>query len=654
MAEYTADKLIIDIEGSAGKAANEVDRLVNSLNRMKSATGGMKDPKTKVSVDTKDVDKATEKVSKLTEVMTSLKRIAMYRILRTVIKEVTQAFKEGLENAYEYSKLTGGELAASLDRVATASAQMKNQLGAAFGTFLQWIEPLLVQVIHLVTKLAQAFTWLFAVLSGSDTYLVANEVATAWGEADKKAKAYKKTLLGIDEINRLNDPNSGSGKTTPDYGSMFHEEKVNIPDWLSPFIDKWGTLTDKISAALDAIKAFVKELVAMPSPEIEIGASTNGVADAVGAVRTILKPLLQASPYILTIGLAMAGNPLAKIAGLSTVIMELLENSPYIVTLRGEVESPVPQVETITDALQEQTAKQENIFTTAYQHITSAIQEWQANYAIAKDNANAYANSIDASIDMAMSNAYQNIVTFVTEAGAAFGEWAANAANAASECFTNIAQNVYSGLQSAANNVTTFINETGAGIHDWAVSSSEAFRSWAKGVAENAKSALTTAWENFRSFALATGESIKNAFSAAAPVIVPVAISAAAITAAIALAPYTGGGSLALAAFANGGYPQSGQLFLAREAGAEMVGSIGGHTAVANNDQIVEGISEGVRDANTEVLTAIISGVSQIVGAIREGGASGGVDIDMLASALYQPMQRQGQIHGNNLVAFTR
>jgi hypothetical protein len=46
--------------------------------------------------------------------------------------------------------------------------------------------------------------------------------------------------------------------------------------------------------------------------------------------------------------------------------------------------------------------------------------------------------------------------------------------------------------------------------------------------------------------------------------------------------------------FADGGYPEEGQLFIARESGAEMVGNIGGRTAVANNDDIVEGIADGV------------------------------------------------------------
>ncbi len=49
--------------------------------------------------------------------------------------------------------------------------------------------------------------------------------------------------------------------------------------------------------------------------------------------------------------------------------------------------------------------------------------------------------------------------------------------------------------------------------------------------------------------------------------------------------------------FATGGYPDEGQLFIARERGAEMVGSIGGRTAVANNDQIVEAISTAVYNA---------------------------------------------------------
>lgn len=57
--------------------------------------------------------------------------------------------------------------------------------------------------------------------------------------------------------------------------------------------------------------------------------------------------------------------------------------------------------------------------------------------------------------------------------------------------------------------------------------------------------------------------------------------------------------------FEDGGFPNEGQLFIAREAGAEMVGAMGHRTAVANNDQIVEGISAGVSVANDGVIAAI-------------------------------------------------
>ncbi len=51
--------------------------------------------------------------------------------------------------------------------------------------------------------------------------------------------------------------------------------------------------------------------------------------------------------------------------------------------------------------------------------------------------------------------------------------------------------------------------------------------------------------------------------------------------------------------FADGGFPARGQLFIANERAPELVGSMDGRTAVANNMQIVEGISQGVASANS-------------------------------------------------------
>ena len=98
---------------------------------------------------------------------------------------------------------------------------------------------------------------------------------------------------------------------------------------------------------------------------------------------------------------------------------------------------------------------------------------------------------------------------------------------------------------------------------------------------------------------------------------------------------------------ANGGYVDQGQLFIAREAGAEMVGSIGRRTAVANNDQIVDGITYGVREANDDVVTAIYAVAQQIIAEMRNqdnrNGSGGGYDFDR---AVYEANRRNARVYG--------
>ena len=58
--------------------------------------------------------------------------------------------------------------------------------------------------------------------------------------------------------------------------------------------------------------------------------------------------------------------------------------------------------------------------------------------------------------------------------------------------------------------------------------------------------------------------------------------------------------------YAVGGLPNMGQMFVAREAGPELVGTLGGHTAVMNNDQIVSSVSAGVAQAVKEVIQPLV------------------------------------------------
>lgn len=62
-------------------------------------------------------------------------------------------------------------------------------------------------------------------------------------------------------------------------------------------------------------------------------------------------------------------------------------------------------------------------------------------------------------------------------------------------------------------------------------------------------------------------------------------------------------GGLKLIGFADGGFPDVGQLFIANENGPEMMGKMGNRNVVANNNQIVSGIEGGVERAMTKVLS---------------------------------------------------
>ncbi len=94
--------------------------------------------------------------------------------------------------------------------------------------------------------------------------------------------------------------------------------------------------------------------------------------------------------------------------------------------------------------------------------------------------------------------------------------------------------------------------------------------------------------------------------------------------------------------YRDGGFPDSGQIFMAREDGiTEMVGSFGNRSAVANNDQIVLGIQQGVYNA-------VMSALQQNRGMFERGG--GDVYIDrskvgrVIAKSVFDEGRRAGYI----------
>lgn len=260
MDEITTSRLTIEIGASSDNARREISKVTDALARLRGNTNH------KVKVDTKEVDSAHKKVGKLANALNSLKRVAFYRAIRSVIKSFTDAFAVGVENAYWYSKTVGGEVgyvAEAFDRLSSAGFKADNQLGAALASLKASVVPILIEIIRWVTIAADKLTQLFAILGGHTTYLKAVDYTkeayenTAAGAA--AAKEWKNQLMGFDEINRLEEPSSGGGGgggAIPDYENMFEEAAVE--DWALRFKAIWD---EKIYPTLVKIYNFIKEKI---------------------------------------------------------------------------------------------------------------------------------------------------------------------------------------------------------------------------------------------------------------------------------------------------------------------------------------------------------------------------------------------------------
>lgn len=94
--------------------------------------------------------------------------------------------------------------------------------------------------------------------------------------------------------------------------------------------------------------------------------------------------------------------------------------------------------------------------------------------------------------------------------------------------------------------------------------------------------------------------------------------------------------------FANGGFPDVGELFYARESGPELVGTIGGSPAVANNDQIIEGIRQGVADAMARQ-NDILRQQNELLQQLLEKEFTAEVTASSIAKSLNRKNQRDGK-----------
>jgi len=235
----------------------------------------------------------------------SIVRIAKYRMIRTMLKMITQGISEGIKSLYNWSRTANTTFYNSMNTIATATKYLGNSFAAMVSPLINALAPAIDFVIDKVVAVLNAFNQLFAALSGASTYTVAKKVATTWGDAtggissgadgaSDSIKELKRTILGFDEINKLDKfstsasgggsgggGSSGSGGSSS--GEIVFEEKPlegflkdlsemtsGWPDWLkwlfgigAVAIGAWGIslLPKLIGTIWDAVKKLFSTVI---------------------------------------------------------------------------------------------------------------------------------------------------------------------------------------------------------------------------------------------------------------------------------------------------------------------------------------------------------------------------------------------------------
>jgi len=178
-------------------------------------------------------DGAKKLANEFFRVSKMLKLMVTRMALRAVIKEVGNGFKSLAIHSEEFNN--------SMSNMINGSKKLGYSFAALVSPLINALAPAIVYVINLLTKLVNIVQQVFASLTGASTWNRAKDFTDSWAdsiqETSKNAKELKKTVLGFDQLNQLQDnKSSDSGSGIKD---MF--ETVDVDS-------KWKNVADKIKS----------------------------------------------------------------------------------------------------------------------------------------------------------------------------------------------------------------------------------------------------------------------------------------------------------------------------------------------------------------------------------------------------------------------
>ena len=637
--------------GETGNSARQVQKTISLFASLSKAGASAKAVlKDFASVVKGTVAKAFQRVTApIQKFVKSIGRIAFYRAIRGVLKSITDGLKVGIQNLALYSKALDGldthNANNVMSRYASEFLYFKNAVATAVIPVLRALIPIVEtainRIIDFVNVLAQLGSAFFGTSFTKAKYFWV-DYADSLDNATGRAKALHHQLAQFDELNNLTAPSGGSGSDKlQDASKMFEEAVINekiqnfigkiknglseIKAILSPTLEKlkeiWNGIKEKVAPNIKRIWENLKRVWAVVKPLVVefakgflegfFGQEFDSLPDALGKLSEKIADVSDnVADWFEKLDLEKLKDWANKIGKVTGAITFLLTPLGILLSLLDMQNSRLYQwgvylgfvmgynitkfVLDMKQAIEKATEKIKDIYdrtvnlNDSSSVLSSNLQDLKDKFNDVKDKAKEFTDKlfylindiVDVKKKCEALRAYykdHNLFENVIATGAMF-LYTITEIKKVIDALKQIGKVVISFSIQLANgnvldNLIGKLRDLGNEIGD---ATREALEAGKDDANSHAQLPPSTPKENPNQKPIPTNDD-KNKPSV-----------------------FRGH---SIARRATGGFVPRGDLFYANEMGAEMIGNIGGNTAVANNNQITEAIATATYNAMARALS---------------------------------------------------
>ncbi len=582
---------------------------------------------------------AKDLMKPLTGLISVFGRMILFNLVFRFLMVLSDAINVGITNLYNYSKawdnIDWTRAQQSMDDLSATAQQVKNTFGVTLMSVIVALKPLIDSLANAFMNAANCLNAFLAALNGSAYFTKATKQAKEFGEATTSAaKAAQNATAGIDELNIISDSSGGGGgAATPDYSTMFEEVKVpkKITDfltWVQDHLKEILWLVGLIAAGLLAWKlaSIIPGLTSLGKKLGFLIGVIGAVMFAFGFLDALMNGLTWENLIMMVGGVALAFIGLSVAFGLPVGAIALLVGGIGLV------------IAALVDFIKTGEITAENLMAIQLGIIAIGVAigiltgSWIpviiAAIVTAVVTIAAYIYQHWDEIKAKLQELWATITEFFATLWETISNWFMNVANKVVEFFTNVGEKIVAFkdkvvqtvtlikdkikqiITTIKTNVTTIVTNIITTVTNKVTAFKTSVLNIFQGIWTGIKNVINSILGGIEGMVNGVINGLNKMINAlnSLSFTVPDWV------------PEIGGGvfgfnlatinTITIPRLATGGMVDAGQLFIANEAGAEMIGSMGGNTTVANNEQIVAGIQQGVEIAVSQILAPYLSDIA--------------------------------------------